>query len=158
MSDRMDIKEACALTSQFGRFLQGLDRLQEAAAELENADQVVAERRATAEDVSGEISQLEAKLSSLRADADAARLNIARSVENAQRQAADIVAAANAQALDIRTAAKKEASEARDEAQGIISRKEAAVRELKDARAELEQVAARLAQAKDEGRKIFGGA
>jgi len=158
MSEPMDIKEACALTSQFGRFLQGMGRLQEAAAELQNADQVLVERRAEADEVRGEITKLEVSLSALEARAQTARDEIAQMLDNARRQAAGIVEAATAQALELATAAKLEVNAAREESAGIIARKEAAVRELKNTQAELAQVSARLAQAKDEGRKIFGGA
>lgn len=153
----MTTSEACAATAQFGRFIKGLARLQEVAAALEGADQLIRERQARADQVLASITEAEAKLASINSNGAAAVEAAAGIKAAAEASAAQIIASAREESDKTLAAARATEDEARNAATGVIARANAAERRLKVAQDELVGVEARIEQAKAEGRKIFGG-
>lgn len=157
MSEPMDIAEACAITDQFGRFLNGLARLQEAAATIRNADQVIAEKRAEAdrlhaaiEAAAGELAAINRKITDNQTESQAA----IRSLTLAAQQ---VLEDAKTKAAGIVSAAKEEADGIRKTAADASAQAEAATARLASVKAELAETEQKLQALKDHARKTFGG-
>lgn len=157
----MSIAEACALTSQFGRFLKGLARLQEAAAALAGADQLIRERQAQAEalaiNIATSATEHDERLAKAQSASAEAVINASAAIADATAKAAEILAAARDEADRILVDARKAEFHANGKVTGANGKANDAERRLKVAQDELATVETRLEQAKAEGRKIFGG-
>lgn len=153
----MTTSEACAAAAQFGRFIKGLARLQEVAAALEAADQLIRERQARADQVLTTITEAEAKLEETQAHVTAANEAATSATAAAQTKAAEILAAAREEADGILVTARKSEFHANGKVTGANGKAADAERRLKIAQDDLATVETRLEQAKAEGRKIFGG-
>lgn len=154
MSDdpKMSIAEAVGLTRQFGRFLKGLARLQEAADILEASESVVGENRRKAESLTVEIAGLQddqkralEAVDAAKAAAVVANEQGARIVVEANKQASALVAGAK-ENLERLNAAAEEARRAADEAD----------RARNTALAEERAVKQRIEEARAAARATFG--
>lgn len=153
----LTLKQACAETQKFARFLKGMERLAEVAQALESADQAVADRRreeaalfAALASLRGEHEQLQAKV--------AEENELAKNVRSAAiRDRDQLLEATKAEANDLVAAARAEVDKARQEAAAVLGRASAAERQVNDKARELAEINARIEQARGEARKIIGG-
>ncbi len=153
----MTLNEACAVTKQFGRFLKGLDRLQEAADAFTSAEQTIRARHAEAEQLGEQNAAARALLESTKAEAASAR-------ESAKTDAHGLLVAARAEAdrvlgdaRDVKKRADAEAAVAAAQTADVVAAGIAAQKELDAARAELARVQRAIEDAKAEALRRFGG-
>lgn len=157
MSEEMTLVDACAATAQFGRFLKGMERLQQTAAALAGADQLLAERGEAAARLLAQIAAATAELEALKTEHESLSQRCAEQLATAQAAAASQLEIANTVAKKIIEDAHAEERQARSDAQDVVARAAAAARELNDAQAELERVNARISLVKAEALKSLGG-
>lgn len=153
----MSISEACGVTRQFGRIVNGLQKLQEAADAFEHYEQAIVERTSRLESLDRKLEDRTAKLAELEAKATSAVTQAAATIEAANGKAGEIVNAARAEAEKILAAAKTDEQAARDRAGEAINRAIAAERELQTKSEALAEIEGKLETAEAERRKILAG-
>lgn len=149
----MSIQEACDLTDQFGKFLKGMARLQEAAKTMRGAEPVIAQRLAQSEALQADLAAAATRLDSLRAECDVAVTSAAAILSNARIEAAGFVQAAKAEASTIIAAARKQERAALKRAEEASSAAAASEARASEAANELTATTERIARVKAEALK-----
>lgn len=153
----MTLGEACAETQKFARMLKGMERLGEVAAALSSADQAVADRRREEAVLIASLAQKQAELADLDGKLEVARGAAKQTEKDSQDKAKRVVDDARAEATRLRTEARSALEVAKNDVTNLQAQASAAERRRDEAVKELDLVTKRIADAKAEGRKIFGG-
>lgn len=151
MSD-MTLAEACSLTRNFGKFLKGMERLQEASDVLEASESVVRENENKVAGLKADIAVLEGERQRAKEAAVAAQ----DSARYAAEEGALAVAAAQSEAKKILDEANAKAAAALVEAAAARAEAEEAARAVRKAQVEEQQVLERIAAAKAAALATFG--
>jgi chromosome segregation ATPase len=152
----MTTSEACAATAQFGRFIKGMARLQEVAAALEGADQLIRERQARADQVLATITEAQAQLEEVQSHVTAANEAAASTTAAAEAKAAEILSAARDEADKTLSESNAELERIRSETHSLVVRADAARQALDAAEKEHANISSRISEAQAKARAIIG--